>query len=98
MIPVVDKYNAIYVVTDAPSGLEFGIDCITYETGPKFSGLSAIPAGFHFIYYSTGMGSRQGYFVKAVKEEVYIHSWDSKNEEILPYNNLYEFEHIYTTL
>ena len=88
MIPVVDKYNAIYVVTDAPSELEFGIDCITYETGPKFSGLSAIPAGFHFIYYSTGMGSRQGYFVKAVKEEVYIHSWDSKNEEILPYNNL----------
>ena len=42
MIPVVDKYNEIYVVTDAPSGLEFGIDCITYETGPKFSGLSAI--------------------------------------------------------
>ena len=37
MIPVVDKYNAIYVVTDAPSG----IDCITYETGPKFSGLTA---------------------------------------------------------
>ena len=88
MLPVVDKYNAIYVVTDAPCGLEFGIDCITYETGPKFSGLSAIPAGFHFIYYSTGMGSRQGYFVKAAKEEVYIHSWDSKNEEILPYNSL----------
>jgi hypothetical protein len=43
MIPVVDKYNAIYVVTDAPSGLEFGIDCITYETGP---GLSAI----YFIF------------------------------------------------
>lgn len=90
MLPAaaVDKYNAIYVITDAPCGLEFGIDCITYETGPKFSGLSAIPAGLHFIYYSTGMGSRQGYFVKAVKEEVYIHSWDSKNEEILPYNSL----------
>ena len=83
-----DKINAVYLVTDAPSGLEFGVDCITYETGPNFSGLSDLPPGFHFIYYSTGMGSRQGYFIKAIKEKVFVHTWDTKNEEILPFNRL----------
>ena len=46
--------SAILIITDAPPSIEFGIDCTTYQTGPKFSGVNSIPPGLHFIYYSTG--------------------------------------------
>lgn len=46
------------IITDPPTGLEIGIDCMHYETGPKFRGFQQVPEGLHFIYHSTGMGAR----------------------------------------
>jgi len=52
------KRGGILVIVDSPPGIEFGIDCMTYETGPKFRGISMIPAGLHFVYHSSGMCPR----------------------------------------
>ena len=80
--------DAILVVTDAPRSIEFGIDCITYETGANFGGVSMIPPGLHFFYHSTGMGCRQGFFLFAEKNEVIVKSWDTSIEVLLPQHNL----------
>ena len=46
------------VVTQLPSGSEFGIDLYSWNTGEKFLGVKMIPPGLHFVYYSTaGQGS-----------------------------------------
>lgn len=84
----VESSDSILIVLDVPSGLELGIDCITYDTGPKFKGLSLVPSGFHFIYHGTGMGARQGFFIKVANKEVIVKSWDASQEEILPYHTL----------
>jgi A1 cistron-splicing factor AAR2 len=46
-------------------------------------GVSVIPNGLHFVYHSTGMGSRQGFFVYAKKNDIIVTSWDPGNEEIV---------------
>ena len=70
------------VITDPPSGLDLGIDCMHYETGPNFKGFCQVPEGLHFIYHSTGMGARQGFFLDCRKGEIIILRWDKSNEEI----------------
>ncbi|KAJ2512130.1 hypothetical protein GGI11_004850 [Coemansia sp. RSA 2049] len=45
------EQGACLVVLDAPTGIEFGIDMETWETGPLFSGLKMIPPGIHYIHY-----------------------------------------------
>lgn len=74
--------DAILVVVDSPVGLDFGIDCMSFETGPNFRGVSNIPSGLHFVYHSTGMGNRQGWFFTSSKDEIIVKQWDSVNEEI----------------
>lgn len=85
-----DRSGSVLVILDVPPGVEFGIDCITYETGHKFKGLSMVPAGLHFIYHGSGMGDRQGFFVMIENNVVVVKSWDSSQEEILPRHNLSE--------
>ena len=70
------------VITDPPSGLDLGIDCMHYETGPNFKGFCQVPEGLHFIYHSTGMGARQGFFLDCRRGEIVILRWDKGNEEI----------------
>ena len=82
--------DSFFVLTDAPSSLDFGVDCMSYETGPKFSGLSLIPPGLHFIHHSTGMGARTGFFRLFKKSEVVARQWDASTEEIVPVNTLSE--------
>lgn len=79
-------HDGVFVVVDIPNGvsIEFGIDSMTYETGAKFKGVGMIPAGLHLIYYSTGMGSRQGFFVELNKGSFEVRSWDRSDEQILP--------------
>ena len=74
--------GAYLVINDAPEGLDFGIDVMNYGIGPKFLGVSQIPAGLHFVYHSCGMGSKQGFFEWFHKDDLLIRSWDPKNEEI----------------
>jgi len=85
-----DTSDSILIVLDVPSGVEFGIDCITYETGPKFKGLSLVPTGLHFVYHGTGMGARQGFFIMVGNKDIHVKRWDSSQEEILPRIDLSE--------
>ena len=50
--------TAVIVITDPPQGIEIGIDCMTYETGPNFRGFQQVPEGLQFIHHSSGMGNR----------------------------------------
>jgi A1 cistron-splicing factor AAR2 len=43
--------GAMFVFLDVPAGTEFGIDCNSWQVGPKFKGVKMIPPGVHFIYY-----------------------------------------------
>lgn len=84
--------DCVLVIPDVPQsgGLDFGIDSMSYETGHKFKGISMIPPGLHFIYHSTGMGARQGFFVEAKKNDTIIRPWSLVDEEILSINTLSE--------
>ena len=42
----------VLLMLDAPSGLEFGIDNISWKIGSKFKGVKLIPLGTHVISYS----------------------------------------------
>lgn len=74
--------GGVLYITDPPPTLDFGIDCMHYETGNKFRGVSMVPKGLHFVYHSTGMGSRQGFFLYFDKDSIVVKSWDTKNEDI----------------
>ena len=80
--------GAILVVPDGPSGIDFGIDSISYTTGANFRGLSCLPSGIHFVYYSTGLGARQGFFINSKKGDMHVRPWHSSNEEIMSSNTL----------
>ncbi|KAJ2532243.1 hypothetical protein IWW43_003297 [Coemansia sp. RSA 1935] len=51
--------GACLVILDTPTGIEFGIDLDTWETGPLFKGLKMIPPGIHYIHYSALNGEKQ---------------------------------------
>ncbi len=73
----------LVVLDDPPPGLDFGVDTFSWTTGPDFKGLSLIPKGLHFFCHSTGLGARQGFFVRVDdKEEVIVRHWDASTEEI----------------
>ena len=78
----------IIVIPDAPSGLDFGVDLMSYETGEKFKGVSMVPLGLHLVYHSSGMAPRQGFFIFIQKNDIIVRPWDSVNEEISVTNTL----------
>ena len=55
-----------------PEGTELGIDYNVWETGPRFKGLSGVPCGMHFIYYSTGT-FRSGFFLNIITDDQACH-------------------------
>ena len=82
--------GSVLYICDAPSHLDFGIDCQSYETGPKFRGVSMIPPGLHLVYFGTGLGARQGFFFFCEGNELVVRSWDRVSEEITATNVLSE--------
>jgi A1 cistron-splicing factor AAR2 len=80
--------GGVLVVTDPPPTFDFGIDCMSYETRADFRGVCMVPAGLHFVYWSTGMGARQGFFLHFSKDEVVVKSWDAVVEDLLPTHTL----------
>jgi A1 cistron-splicing factor AAR2 len=83
--------GGVFIVTDPPPSFDFGIDCMNYETRADFRGVCMIPSGLHFIYWGTGMGSRQGSFMFFGKDEIVVKSWDSIVEDLLPTHSLSEW-------
>mmetsp|Transcript_25938 Transcript_25938/g.24785 ORF Transcript_25938/g.24785 Transcript_25938/m.24785 type:complete len:548 (+) Transcript_25938:396-2039(+) len=80
--------GSVLIIPDVPIGLDFGINCLSFETGPKFRGMSMIPQGLHFVYHSTGMAARQGFFWRAGLNEVAVRSWNAFEEHISASNVL----------
>lgn len=78
--------ESFFVLTNAPKSIDFGINCMCYETGPRFNGISLIPTGLHFIYHSTGMGARMGFFIEIDRNEIIAREFDASTEEILPHS------------
>ena len=86
--PTTSGSGAVLIIPDVPLGLDFGINCMSFETGPKFRGMSMIPQGLHFIYHSTGMAARQGFFLRSDVTDVIVRQWDSFEEHISAKDNL----------
>lgn len=80
--------DRVFAISDCPAGLDLGIDCFQFETGPRFLGLSHVPQGLHFVYYSCGQGPREGFFVTSSALEV--RAWDSQLEQLPPSCSLTE--------
>jgi A1 cistron-splicing factor AAR2 len=80
--------GSVLIIPDVPIGLDFGINCMSFETGPKFRGMSLIPQGLHFVYHSTGMAARQGFFWRAGLNDVAVRPWNSFEEHICANNVL----------
>ena len=83
--------GAVVVIPDVPLGLDVGVDCLSFETGPKFRGIGLIPSGLHFLYHSMGMSGRQGFFFRILStNDVLIRPWDAYQEVICSHCNLSE--------
>lgn len=85
--------SVLLVLDNPPAGIDFGIDVFSWTTGPNFKGLSLIPKGLHFVYHSTGLGARQGFFLRVGdRAEVIARHWDASTEEISAKSNLNELQ------
>ena len=83
--------GAVVVIPDVPLGLDVGVDCLSFESGPKFRGIGLIPSGLHFLYHSMGMSGRQGFFFRILStNDVLIRPWDAYQEVICSHCNLSE--------
>ncbi|GFO14759.1 protein aar2 homolog [Plakobranchus ocellatus] len=81
------EQGAIFVLHDFPERSEFGIDYMSWDTGPNFKGVKMIPAGVHFIYYSSvnsqgQKGPRSGFFYNFAPQEIVVKYWDARAEDI----------------
>ena len=74
--------QSFVLLPDISAGLELGIDCISYETGPRLKGISLLPVGIHFIYHNVGMGMKQGFFIDIKPGDIHIFPWNAQEEEI----------------
>ncbi|KAJ2724756.1 hypothetical protein GGI07_001717 [Coemansia sp. Benny D115] len=85
--------GACLVILDVPSGIEFGIDLDTWETGPLFKGLKMIPPGIHYVHYSSvnsdkQAGMRSGFFHNFTSGEVVVRRWCAETEDLFPGDNV----------
>lgn len=95
------KEGAIFVFLDVPEGTEFGIDMKSWNTGGKFRGVKMIPAGIHYIFYSsvndTGdTAPRSGFFYHFKQSELIAKKWNKDecdvSNDIVPETDIIGFK------
>lgn len=79
--------GATLVLLGVPQGTELGIDCKSWQVGPRFRGVKMIPPGLHFLHYcSSGyggqVGPKTGFFLSLKPREVILANWDAKEEDL----------------
>lgn len=82
--------GATLVLLGVPQGTEFGIDCKSWQVGPRFRGVKMIPPGLHFLNYcsvssaSSGgeIGPKTGLFLTLKPREILLANWDPKEEDL----------------
>ncbi|CAI5647760.1 unnamed protein product [Oreochromis niloticus] len=79
--------GATLVLLGVPQGTELGIDCKSWQVGPRFRGVKMIPPGLHFLHYcSSGyggqIGPKTGLFLSLKPREIILANWDAKEEDL----------------
>ncbi|XP_037336682.2 protein AAR2 homolog [Pungitius pungitius] len=82
--------GATLVLLGVPQGTELGIDCKSWQVGPRFKGVKMIPPGLHFLHYcsvnstSCGgeVGPKTGLFLSLKPRDVLLANWDPKEEDL----------------
>uniref|UniRef100_A0A3P8X123 Protein AAR2 homolog n=1 Tax=Cynoglossus semilaevis TaxID=244447 RepID=A0A3P8X123_CYNSE len=82
--------GATLVLLGVPQGTELGIDCKSWQVGPRFRGIKMIPPGLHFLHYSAGNPSQSrgeiflktGFFLSLRPREILLAKWDPKEEDL----------------
>lgn len=82
--------GATLVLLGVPQGTELGIDCKSWQVGPRFRGVKMIPPGLHFLHFcsvnspSCGgeIGPKSGLFLTLKPREILLGHWDPKEEDL----------------
>ncbi|KAM4571610.1 protein AAR2 homolog [Fundulus diaphanus] len=82
--------GATLVLLDVPRGTELGIDCKSWQVGPRFKGVKMIPPGLHFLHFcstnspSCGgeIGPKSGLFLTLKPRQILLAHWDPKEEDL----------------
>ncbi|KAJ1984414.1 hypothetical protein H4R34_000677 [Dimargaris verticillata] len=84
--------GGFFVLLDAPTNLEVGIDTTMWTVGPRFKGIKLIPPGVHFVYYNSGRPTvsemRTGFFHDFQSGEVVVRQWDPDHEQLFPASHI----------
>ncbi|KAF7662803.1 hypothetical protein LDENG_00225700 [Lucifuga dentata] len=81
--------GATLVLLGVPQGTELGIDCKSWQVGPRFRGVKMIPPGLHFLHYCSvntpkcggEIGPKTGLFLNLNPREILLANWDPKEED-----------------
>ena len=90
--------GARLIILEAPAGLSFGIDSMSYTTGENFRGVRGVPVGLHLCHHSVGVGGgegegggadgsggRHGFFFRITEAmDVIVWKWDAGKEDLVP--------------
>ncbi|XP_060930939.1 protein AAR2 homolog [Limanda limanda] len=82
--------GATLVLLGVPQGTELGIDCKSWQVGPRFRGVKMIPPGLHFLHYSSvnapscgsEIGPKKGVFLSLKPREILLANWDPQEEDL----------------
>ncbi|XP_036961389.1 protein AAR2 homolog isoform X1 [Acanthopagrus latus] len=82
--------GAFLVLLGVPQGTELGIDCKSWQVGPRFKGVKMIPPGIHFLHYCSAnppscggeIGPKTGLFLTLKPREILLANWDPKTEDL----------------
>uniref|UniRef100_A0A671WGR4 Protein AAR2 homolog n=1 Tax=Sparus aurata TaxID=8175 RepID=A0A671WGR4_SPAAU len=82
--------GAFLVLLGVPQGTELGIDCKSWQVGPRFKGVKMIPPGMHFLHYCSAnppscggeIGPKTGLFLTLKPREILLANWDPKTEDL----------------
>lgn len=82
--------GATLVLLGVPRGTELGIDCKSWQVGPRFRGVKMIPPGLHFLHYCSvssinsggEVGPKTGVFLTLKPREILLANWDPTAEDL----------------
>lgn len=82
--------GAFLVLLGVPQRTELGIDCKSWQVGPRFKGVKMIPPGLHFLHYCSvnppkhggEIGPKTGLFLTLKPREILLANWDPKLEDL----------------
>uniref|UniRef100_A0A3P9LLJ1 Protein AAR2 homolog n=1 Tax=Oryzias latipes TaxID=8090 RepID=A0A3P9LLJ1_ORYLA len=82
--------GATLVLLGVPRGTELGIDCKSWQVGPRFRGVKMIPPGLHFLHYCSvssinsggEVGPKTGLFLTLKPREILLANWDPTAEDL----------------